>query len=87
MKRTGWLLLLGLAASSCNQKTDDHTTSAGDTLAVESPAAPPKRTDRAAGIIARTPLLEPAYKDTVCWENCGTAYPVGSQDLLEAMAL
>jgi hypothetical protein len=88
MKRTGWLLLLGLAASSCNQKNAGQETSTVDTVAARAQAAPQKRVEPAAvGIIQRTTLIEPEYKDTVCWENCPGYYPLGSQDLLEAMSV
>jgi hypothetical protein len=88
MKRTGWLLLLGLAASSCNQKNAGRETSTVDTLTVRSAAAPPKQVDHfAAGVLERTTLIEPEYKDTVCWENCLHDSRMASPDLLEAMSV
>lgn len=88
MKRAGWLLLLGLAASGCKRKNAGPEKSAADTLAVRSQAAPQKRVDQAVvGIIQRTPLIEPEYKDTVCWENCPAYYRMESQDVLEAMSV
>ncbi len=52
-------------------------------------AAPQKQVDQAVvGIIQRTPLIEPEYKDTVCRENCPAYYLLmASQDVLEAMSL
>lgn len=89
MKRAGWLLLLGLAASSCKRKNADRAQSTGDTVATRTEVAvPQKQAGRfAAGIIARATLIEPQYKDTVCWENCPDYYPIGAQDAVEAMSL
>jgi hypothetical protein len=88
MKRTGWLLLLGLAAGSCTRKNADFEKSTVDTLTARSEAAPQKQVDRfAVGVIQRTTLMEPEYKDTVCWENCPPYYLMGAQDVVEAMSL
>jgi hypothetical protein len=88
MKRAGWVLLIGLAASSCKPKDAGHEKSTVDTLTVQSQGAPQKQVDQATiGIIERTTLIEPEYKDTVCWENCPAYYPMNSQDVLEAMSV
>ena len=89
MKRAGWLLLLGLAISSCSEKQADNGKSNVDTAAAQSEATAPEKKVHAEliGILERTPLIEPEYKDTVCWENCGTYYPIRSQDVLDALSL
>ena len=88
MKRAGWVLLLGLAASSCSEKNAEHQKTAVDTSVARTETAPQKSVHpKLIGIIERTSLIKPAYKDSVCWENCPTYQPVDSHDALEALSL
>jgi hypothetical protein len=88
MKRAGWLLLLGLAASSCNPPPAERDQSAADTVADQRVAAEPgKKTNPVlAGTLGRLPLIEPEYKDTVRW-NTPPADDASVPDLLDGLSL
>ncbi len=87
MKRAGWLLLLGLAASSCNPQPSERNQPADTVTARRGPAEPGKKSNPAlAGTIGRLPLIEPEYKDTVRW-NTPPADDASVPDLLDGLSL
>ena len=88
MKRAGWLLLFGLAASSCKQQQSERNTPATDTVVARRVSAEPEKKVNPAlvGTIGRLPLIEPEYKDTVRW-NTPPADNASVPDLLDGLSL